>query len=109
MPCHLLRAEARSQELVARRRRNPVKAWKARRGARNAHMHLARAGVAHHVDYLHRGRAAHDRIVDEDYPLAFEIGAVGIVLEAHAEMADLVGRLDKGAPDIMVANNPELE
>ena len=65
--------------------------------------------LAHHLDDLGRGRAAHDRIVDQDDPLALEVGAVGVVLEPHAEMADLVGRLDEGAADIMVADDAELE
>ena len=72
-------------------------------------MHLARAGMADHLDDLGRGRAAHDRIVNQDDPLAFEVGAVGVVLEPYTQMADLVCRLDKGAPDIMVADDPELE
>ena len=41
--------------------------------------------------------------------LPFEIRAIGVVLEAHAEVADLVGRLDEGPADIMVADDPELE
>jgi len=50
-------------------------------------MHFAGAGVPHHLDDLGRGRAAHDRIVDQDHPLADKVGAVGVVLETHAEMA----------------------
>ena len=38
-----------------------------------------------------------------------QIGAAGIVLEPHAEMADLLGRLDEGASDIMVADDAEFE
>src|SRR5205814_7723343 len=49
------------------------------------------------------------RIIDEDDPLTFEIGAIGVVFEADAEMADLIGRLDKGTADIMVADDTELE
>ena len=47
--------------------------------------------------------------VDQDDALADEVGAAGIVLEAHAEMANLIGRLDKGAADVMVADNAEFE
>jgi hypothetical protein len=72
-------------------------------------MHLPGAGFAHHLDDLGRGRAAHDGIVDQDDPLAFDIGAVGVVLQLDAEMADLIGRLDEGAADIMVADDAELE
>src|SRR6266446_4668259 len=106
---HLLEVEAGGEELVARWRGDAVKAREASRRARNPHMHFACPGIAHHLDDLGRGRAAHDRIVDQDDPLAFEIGAVGVVLEADAEMADLLGRLDEGAADIMVADDAEVE
>src|SRR3546814_1805933 len=72
-------------------------------------MHFLGAGLSHHLDDLGRGGAAHDGIVDQDDPLALDIGAVGIVLQLDAEMADLVGRLDEGAADIMVADDAELE
>ena len=41
--------------------------------------------------------------------LPFSTGPVGGVLQLHAEMADVVGRLDEGAPDIVVADDAELE
>ena len=41
--------------------------------------------------------------------LPCEVGAVGVVLELDAEMADVVGRLDEGAADIMIADDAELE
>ena len=71
-------------------------------------MHLLGAGVAHHLHDLHRGGAAHDRIVDQHDALAVDHGAVGAVLEAHAELADVLRRLDEGAPDIVVADDAEL-
>jgi hypothetical protein len=46
-------------------------------GRGDAHMHLGGAGVAHHLDDLLGGGAAHDRIVHQDHPLALEHGAVG--------------------------------
>ena len=72
-------------------------------------MNGARPRSPHHLDDLDRGGAAHDQIVDQDHALAGEVGAAGVVLQAHAQMADLLGRLDKGAPDIMVADDAELE
>src|SRR3546814_15849239 len=72
-------------------------------------MHFLGAGLSHHLDDLGRGGAAHDGIVHQDHPLALDIGAVGIVLQLDAEMADLVGRLDEGAADVMVADDAQLE
>ena len=77
-----------------------------RRG--DAEMHLAGAGVAHHLHDLHRRGAAHDGVVDQHDALAGDHGAVGAVLQPHAELADLLGRLDEGAPDIVVADDAEL-
>ena len=99
----------RGQQLVALGRVDAVEAGIGGGRGGDAHMHLAGAGLAHHLDDLHRGGAAHDRIVDQDHALALDQGAVGVVLQAHAEMADVVGRLDEGAADIVVADDAELE
>src|SRR6266568_4770305 len=72
-------------------------------------MDFAGAGVAHHADDLLRGGAAHQRIVDQDDALAFDRGAVRIVLHAHAEFANALGRLNEGASDVMVSDDPEFE
>ena len=77
-----------------------------RRG--DAEMHFAGARVAHHAHDLHRRGAANDRIVDQHDALAVDHGAVGAVLEANAELADVLGRLDEGAADIVVADDAEL-
>src|SRR3982074_1539983 len=70
---------------------------------------LARAGVAHHADNLFRGGAAHQRIVDQDDALAFDRGAVGIMLHAHAEFAYALRRLNEGAADVVVSDDAEFE
>jgi len=49
--------------------------------------------------------AAHQRIVDQDDALAFDRGAVRIVLHAHAEFAHALGRLNEGAADIVIADD----
>ena len=72
-------------------------------------MHLRGACGAHHLDDLAAGGAAHDRVVHQDHPLAGDHGAVGGMLELDAEVADLVGRLNEGAADIVVAYDAELE
>src|SRR3990167_5353260 len=99
----------RGQELVALGRIDAVEARMGGRWCCDAHVYFAGAGLLHHLDDLLRGRAAHDRIVDQDHALAFDQRAVGVVLEAHAEVADVVGRLDEGAADIMVADDAEFE
>src|SRR5262249_45825082 len=63
---------------------------------------------AHHLHDLGRGRAPHDRVVDQNDALALDHRAIGAVLQANAELADLLGRLDEGAPDIVIADDAEL-
>src|SRR6266851_5926287 len=69
----------------------------------------AGSGAPDHLDDLDRGRAPHDRIVDEDDALTVEIGPARIMLQSDAEVADLICRLDEGPSDIMVADDPQLE
>ncbi len=72
-------------------------------------MHFPGAGLADHLDDLGRGGAADDRVVDQDHALAVELGARRVVLQLHAEMANVVRGLDEGAADIVVADDAELE
>ncbi len=106
---HLLDAHPCGEQLGALGRVDPVEAAVPRRRRRDAHVHFAGAGIAHHLHDLEAGGAAHDRIVDQDDPLALKQGAVGIVLQLHAQVADIVRRLDEGAADIMRADDAELE
>src|SRR6202140_4586695 len=74
-----------------------------------AEVDLARAGVAHHADDLIRGGAAHEAVIYQDDALAFDRGAVGIMLHAHAEFAYALRRLNEGAADVVVSDDAELE
>ena len=58
------------------------------------------------LDDLARGRAAHDRVVDDDHPLAGQHLAHRRQLQLHAEVADLLRRLDEGAPHVVRAHQP---
>ena len=72
-------------------------------------MHLGGAGLAHHAHHAHRIGAAHDGIVDQHHPLAGQHRAVGAQLHAHAHFARVLGGLDEGAADIVVADDAHLE
>ena len=104
---HLLEIVIGGEQLVPLRRVDAVEAGMRRRRRGDAHVHLGRAGVAHHLDDLLRGGAAHDAVVDQHDALALDMRAVGVVLQLHAEVADLVGRLDEGAADIVVADDAD--
>ena len=109
MVAHLLLRHGGGEQLLPVGRVDAVEAGPGggRRG--DAEMHLARAGVEDHVLDLHRGRAAHHRVVHQHHPLAADDGAVDVELQADAHVADLLGRLDEGAADILVADDPHGE
>ena len=65
-------------------------------------MHLERAGLAQHPHQRALGVAAHDRVVDDDQPLAADDVAQRVELEPDAELADGLRRLDEGAADVGV-------
>src|SRR5258708_5502066 len=69
----------------------------------------AGSGAPDHLDDLDRGRAPHNRIVDEDDALTVKIGPARIMLQSNAEVTDLIGRLDKGPSDVVVADDPQLK
>src|SRR5690606_26204727 len=100
---------ARRDELAARRCVDAVVARPLRRWTRDAEMDLAGAGVANHLDDLARGRSAHDRVVDDDDALATKDRLDRIQLQAHAEMANRLLRLDERAPHVVGADQPHLE
>jgi hypothetical protein len=98
-----------ASSFVALGRIDPVIVGMSDRRRRDAEVHLARAGLAHHADDLHRRRATDDRIVDQNDPLAGDDRTIGAVLEPHAQLARRLRRLDEGAADVMVADDAELE
>ena len=67
------------------------------------------AGGAHHLHDLAAGRAAHDRIVDQHHALAREDALDRVELHLHAEVADRLRRLDEGAADVVIADQPEAQ
>ena len=105
---HLLEVMGGGEKLVALGRIDAVEVRMGDRRRGDAEMHLARAGLAHHAHDLHRRGAAHHAVVDQHDALAGDHRAVGVVLEAHAEFADRLGRLDEGAADIVIADDAEL-
>jgi len=72
-------------------------------GRGDADMDLCGPGFKDHFLELFRGGAAHDAVIHEHDAFAFDQRAVDVELEAHAHRADLLGRLDKGAADILVS------
>ena len=72
-------------------------------------MHLSRARLAHHFNNLAAGGAAHDGIIHQHHALALQHGAIGAVLQLHAQIADLIRGFNEGAPDIMIADDAKLK
>ena len=65
-------------------------------------MHLEGAGLAEHPDLRPLGVAAHDRVVDDDDPLAADHVLEGVELEPDAELAQGLAGLDERAADVGV-------
>ncbi|MCY1251679.1 hypothetical protein D9M72_654700 [compost metagenome] len=65
------------EQLVAIRRVDAVEIRVEDHRARDPHMHFACTGLPHHLHDLHRRRATHDRIIDQNDALAFDHRAVG--------------------------------
>src|SRR5687768_9986228 len=75
----------------------------------DAEVYFGCAGVAHHLHDLARGGAAHDRVVDQHDALAGHHGAIGRMFHAYAMVTDRLGRLDEGAPDVVISDDAVLE
>ena len=88
----------------AGRRVDAVVAGVHRRRRRDAHVHLARAGLPDHLHDLARRRPAHDRVVDEDDALALDDFAHRVQLHLDAEVPDRLLGLDERAADVVVAH-----
>ena len=73
-------------------------------------MHLRGAGVAHHLHDLHRGRAAHDRSRRPARCACRSTTArLALCFSRTPSWRIVLRRLDEGAPDIVVADDAELE
>ena len=105
---HAFHVVVGGQKLFALGRIDPVIIRMSDRRRCNTEMYFLCAGVSHHLDDFDRCRSAHDRIVDQDDALARYDGPVRRVFQAHAELANCLGRLDERAPDVVVADDPEL-
>ena len=78
------------------------------RRATDQHVDFLRAGFLEIVDARLAGRAAHDGIVHDDDALALHEFGDEVELHAHVEIADELRRLQKAAPDIVVAHEGHL-
>ena len=83
--------EAVGDQLGAGGEVDAVEAGPLHRRAGDPHVHLAGAGLAQHPDQGALGVAAHDRVVDDDQPLALDHVAQRVELEPDAELADASG------------------
>ena len=72
-------------------------------------MNFLRPELLQHAHNLLRGGAAHDRVVDEHDALPGHNLPDRIQLHLHAEVADGLLRLDERPPDVVIADQSELE
>ena len=96
---------ARYYALLACRGVHAVEAGIGHRGTGDAHVHFGGSRLLEHRDDAPRGRAAHDRVVDQHHALAPDNRTHGRKFHPHALLAQLLRGLDKGAADILVLDN----
>ena len=72
-------------------------------------MHLLRTSRPDHFDNLLARGTADNRVVHQHDAPSLKHGAIGGVLQFHAQVAYVVGRLDEGAANIVIAYDAELE
>ena len=94
---HLLDPEAGGDQLGPAGEVDAVEARPGHRRRRDPHVHLGGAGLAQHPDLGALGVAAHDRVVDDDQPLAPDHVGQRVELEPDAELADGLAGLDERA------------
>ena len=75
----------------------------------DAHMDFARTGFVEHLDDFFCGCAAHDAVINEGDFCAIDQAAIGIMFDAHAELADMLSWLNEGAANIMVAGDGDFK
>src|SRR6185295_17776149 len=80
-----------------------------RRRATDSDVNFARARFADDANQLAKRGAAHEGVVYQDDAPAFENAAHRVVLEPDTKIPDILLRLDECAPDIMIADQRELE
>ena len=71
-------------------------------------MHLGGSRLLEHRHDAPRGRAPHDRVVDQHHALAPDDGPHGRKLHPDTLLAQLLRRLDEGAADVLVLDQAHL-
>jgi hypothetical protein len=89
-PPHTLEVHPVGYQLAFARRVDAVEAG-------DAHVHLARAGIAEQAHNLARGGAAHERVVDDDHALAGNDAAHGREFELNGKVTDCLRWPPRGA------------
>src|SRR4051812_8274015 len=67
-------------------------------------MHFTGAGASDHANDFSTGGSADNGIVNQNDPFAIEQVTDGIEFEFNSEVANLLGWLDEGSPDVVITN-----
>src|SRR5215203_2255043 len=98
----LLHGQIRPYQLVGAIHVDAVVAGALDRRRRDPEVDLGCTGLEEQLDQLAARVAAHDGVVDNDHPVAFDHARQRVELESYAELAHTVGRLDKSPPHVAV-------
>src|SRR5690606_13215976 len=99
----------RADQLLAVRHVDPVVTREPDRRARDPEVDLLRAGLADQRDEAAARRAADERVIHHHDALALDDLADRVVLDPDPEVTAGLRRVDEGAADVMVPDQPQLE
>src|SRR5262249_2977030 len=91
-------------ELRARRRIDAIETRVGDRRRADTHVDLLGSRLPDHMPQLFAGRAPYDRIVHHHDTLTFQKTLDGVEFDFHLKMPNSLLRLDKRAPDIVIAD-----
>src|SRR5665811_2131859 len=88
--------------ILAPRHVDPHEAGMAHRWGRDPHVDLGGAAFAQQIHERTGGGPPYDGVVDQDHPLASEVGVQRVVFEVNSGASQTFTRLDERAPDVAV-------
>src|SRR5262245_12130711 len=86
-----------------------VEAGRDDRRRTDAHVHFLSPRIAKHLHNFTACRPPHQRIIDDDDPFPFQDFRHSIELDLDIELADRLLRLNKGAADVVIPNQPKFK
>src|SRR6185503_7204606 len=106
---NLFSGVAGRDEFLSGRRVDAVETGRDDRRRADAHMHFFGSRIAKHLHNFTACRASYQRIIDDNDPFPLQHLRHCIELDLDTEVADRLFRLNEGAADIVISNQPQFK